>query len=213
MVSLEEANMRGYKHMDPRLAGEFGTGSSIQIGTFEYYRNMEGERADPLEGSVEYKVDRLQLSQAHLPEYAEARQLFGLPKDGIRPGQHFVFQDNVVRFHLPPSYIFCCSSIPDEKLIAEGQAVFEIDAVDLFAHRLTKALNGILVSAMVGVVQYEHRSINPFDSPILDHNPFKKSVRFSHENEIRIVWQAIQAEEKFLRIAAPRIAPLLKRIA
>lgn len=205
--------MLGYKHMDRGLADRFGTGASIQIGTFEYYRNMEGERADPLEGTVEYKVDRLQSAQAHLPEYAEARQLFWLPADGIGPGQHLVFHNNVVRFRLPPSYIFCCSRLPDEKLIAEGQAVFEIDALDLFAHRLTKALSHVLISAKAGVVQYENRSVNPFDGSILNHDPFKKSTRFSHENEIRVVWQAIQTEKEFLRIAAPRVAPLLKRIA
>ncbi len=89
---------------------------------------------------------------------------------------------------LTASYLFCCSTDPDEDLRRQGQVIFEITDLEKFAACLTRLKPDVLQYPMLGKVSYEPRSV--VNRVVMPH-PFKKDPRFAGEKEIRIVWRAV----------------------
>jgi hypothetical protein len=209
--------LKVYKHVPLAFAQSFANGTSIQLGTFESYGTGEGDRVDNLEGIVEYRQDWLEPMHQHLPEFARARKFFGLPEEGFS-GNHVIMGGNVVRIKIPQSYIFCCSSEPDYNRCDLGEAIFEITALDLFAHRVAKADFYHLGQFRIGPVRYENRSIDPFSEDLIDAqwpevDPFAKDIRFQKEREIRVVWTSHNIDNERIQVNAPKVASLIDRLA
>jgi hypothetical protein len=145
-----------------------------------------------------------------LPEYADMRAKFGLPRDGM--GSNFFISNYVVRDVLEQKYIFCCSTEPDISRIELDEAIFEISDLDLFAHRLAMSRPDVLCGFACGPVKYEVRSVDPFRQGLLSNDPFCKSHLLAAERELRIVWDTRTATEPYLRITAPKVARLITPI-
>ena len=215
--------MIGYKHVplasppsaDPeQFQRMFETGETIRIGSFAYYRAMENDRADPDEGLATNGFQFPAAGALTDPRFALARASMGLSWQGFHPNANVYIQNMSVARATPPAHLFCCSWEPDQSLVKEGQAIFEIADLDEFANALVRAKR-VLGSFTVDRVVYENRRRDPFgpDGPAVV-GPFRKSDLFSQEREIRIVWHtAGYLRPPVLNITAPECAAFIKRIA
>lgn len=205
--------MKGYKHIPGQFADALCSGESIQIGLHSYYRATEGERGDPLEGVAEYQVDSLEPAHMMLPEYGDAREAVGLPRD-LSHIQHLVFGQNTIRRIAAPAYLFCCSWTPDFSRVKEkGEAIVLIRDLRRFAFLVQAARPMSLNLPRVGAVTYERRSGNPFRQGLIDVDPFKKSMALRFENELRVAWPTGEDQPGLIQLAVPAVAGLMEVIA
>ncbi len=202
----------GYKHIDPKYADAFAGGASIQLATFEHYRKLEFARRDDLEGAVRYEIDHTNHFEDN-PGWQAVQPI--IDELGGAAGMEVQLQDVTVITNLPPAYLFCCSWEPDQQLIAEGMAVFEIADLRAFGKRLRRDNRRQLGRMHVGEVTYVAREGNPFAGQIPPQGPFYKDPKFSSENELRLVFEAAPdpPPEPVIRIASPLAARLVRRIA
>lgn len=202
----------GYKHIDPKYADAFARGASIQLATFEHYRNLEFARRDDLEGAVRYEIDNTNHWDDN-PGWQAVQPIID-ELSGIT-GKQVQLQNVTVMTKLPPAYLFCCSWEPDQQLIAQGQAVFEISNLRAFGKRLHRDNRRQLGRMHVGPVSYVARSGNPFAGETPPEGPFYKDPKFTSENELRLVFETAPdpPPEPVIRIASPLAARLVRRIA
>lgn len=202
----------GFKHIDAKYADAFERGASIQLATFEHYRKLEFARRDDLKGAVRYAIDHTN----HFDDNPGWQVMDPILKEmGGAFGAQIQLEDVDVITHLPPAYLFCCSWEPDQQLIAQGQAVFEISNLRAFGKRLRSDNRRHLGRIHVGEFSYVARSGNPFTGQTPPEGPFYKDPKFSSENELRLVFEAAPnpPPEPVIRIASPLAARLVRRIA
>lgn len=202
----------GYKHMAPKYADAFAAGASIQLATFEHYRGLEFSRRDEKEGAVHYHVDHT-FQPADNPGWQAMQPV--IDEAVAATGMTVQMQDVTVITNLPPAYLFCCSWEPDQQLIAEGMAVFEIADLRIFGKRLRQDNRRQLGRMHVGEVTYVAREGNPFAGETPPQGPFYKDPKFTSENELRLVFEAAPdpPPEPVIRVASPLAARLVRRIA
>lgn len=201
----------GYKHIDAKYADAFDRGTSIQLATFEHYRQLEFARRDEMEGAVRYHVDHT----SH-PDANPGWQVLNPIIDSMA-GEHTRISmfNTTIQTNLPSAYLFCCSWEPDQQLIAQGQAVFEIADLRTFGKRLRRDNPRLLGRMQVGEVSYVARSGSPFAGQTPPQGPFYKDPKFVGENELRLVFQAVSdsPQEPVIRVPSSLAARLLRRIA
>lgn len=202
----------GYKHMDQEYADAFESGKSIQLATFEHYREREFARRDELEGSVRYDVDHT-FHPSDNPGWQAMRPV--IDETEAATGMAVQMQDVTFITNLRPAFLFCCSWEPDQNLIAQGQAVFEIADIRTFGKRLRRDNRRQLGRMHAGEVSYVTRTGNPFAGETPPQGPFFKDPKFSGENELRLVFEAASdpPPEPIIRITSSLAARLVRRIA
>jgi hypothetical protein len=201
----------GFKHMDPKYADAFASGASIQLATFEHYRGLEFARRDEMEGTVRYHVDHT----SHPEDNPGWRVVGPIVESMSGENARIEMFNTTIQTSLPPAYLFCCSWEPDQQLIAEGMAVFEIADLRTFGKRLLRDNPRKLGRMHVGEVSYVPRTGNPFAGATPPEGPFFKDPKFASENELRLVFEAAPdpPPEPVIRIGSPLAARLLRRIA
>jgi hypothetical protein len=211
-MTRRKARWVGYKHIDANYADAFERGESIQLATFEHYRNLEFERRDEMEGSARYHVDNA-FPKADHPGWLAMKPLMDLT--GAPPEMAVQMHNVTLIARLPPAYLFCCSWEPNQELIAKGIAVYEIADLRTFGKRLRWDNRRQLGRMQVGEVSYAARSGNPFAGETPPQGPFFKDPEFAGENELRLVFEAAPdlPPEPVIRIASPLAARLVRRIA
>lgn len=203
--------MKAFKHVPLEFADAFAAGTSIQIASLEYYRRLENDRADQLEGVAEYVVPVATPEQLGSEDYADIREALMLPRAPIHLGSYV---GNVARHVSPPHWVFCASLQPDLGRSVLGEAVFEISNLDLFAHRVSMRSPTHLGCMAIQPVSYEQRSQNPFEAGLLHVDPFKKDINFQFENEVRVVWSCAAPRGALpSQVGAPKVATLIRRLA
>jgi hypothetical protein len=203
--------VEAFKHVPLPFAEAFEAGTSIQIGPLEYYRRLESDRADKLEGIAEYAVSMATPEQLESDRYADVREALMLPRGPLRGAAYF---GNVVQHLSPPYWIFCASLEPDNTRVGLGEAIFRITDLELFAHRVSMKSPIDLGCMTVRTVVYEQRSQDPFESGLLEVGPFQKALEFQFENEVRAVWSSpAPSGAAPFQVEAPKVSRLIKRIA
>jgi hypothetical protein len=216
---MKESNVlshKFFKHVPEQFADKFESGESIQIGTLDYYKNLENYRSDKMEGYGQYGYDGV-LSPQHLqaPEYALARKSAGLPEEGFLFGSTLYIANNKFINCLRPLYIFCGSKEPDFKRVEKyKECIFEITNISAFSHELIISSNGHIKDVEIREIKYRKRLINPFEENInLSQSPFIKEKYFSYENEIRVVFKPnSNSVPKTKIINSPKAAEYITRI-
>lgn len=174
--------MRAYKHMAWKYAQGFRRGTSIQVGTFAFYREMEGNRGDAMEGALHLNIEELVLEKGvEVPHNLKNRGFGEITSGTIQ------FQNCTVVEILPPAFIFCASSAVNENEKNAGKLAFQINDLHEFAYLLSKKMP-FAPDFHYGPVQYQPRCVNALDSKPVRADPFIKDTHFSWESEIRIVW-------------------------
>lgn len=202
--------MRGFKHVDKDIAEGFRTGASIQVATHAHYRSMEGERADPYEGMSVGTHDPVVIKGGSFRSPRDTYATAVGAKFGLRlpAGKTAYMLGNVIGEAVPDSYIFCCSSQPDNRLIGEGKICFEVVDVEQFAQRLCSASKALL-EPRVAAVSYRKTTFDLVREPGIKPNPFMKNNDFAWEREIRIVWKSLEGPPPVLRLRCPEISSLI----
>jgi hypothetical protein len=110
--------------------------------------------------------------------------------------------------------MFCASRVDNSpSLLERPQAVFLITDIDLFAHEVRKASNGLLGNYAWKRVEYgEVIEVFEAASPRAP-SPFRKALRFHEDKEVRIVWENSRNFPAGRPLLVPKVAPLLDRIA
>ncbi len=210
---------RGFKHVPIAYADAFATGH-VRIGSYRAYRAMENERGDTLEGlAVEKPSPFIYDSRQGPPTAGQLRALHSSGASSIigRPNVRVVCIGNTWTQEVPHGYMFCLSSEPDFSFSKKGDAIFEVRALGYFGFLVGCSAPEILGIPEVGKVIYEDREIDTllFEAPVLD--PFRKSSKFSFENEIRIAWQPVllpkDKQLDYYDLHVPGVVDLLTRIA
>lgn len=209
--------MKAFKHVPLQFADAFEAGTQIMVGTFEAYRGMEGSRGDPLEGLAVNRVPPGVPRSFKGSPSEEERAAFAAMGFSFGPAasaEHFEVENWTHTIPLAPMYLFCMSSEPDwARVSREGEAVFEIEDLDLFAHRLRAGRPNLLGHHRAAPVTYIPRATDPFIEAPAKPDPFAKNPDLAHEREIRIVWQPRQPGKAYEIISAPKAARLVRRLA
>lgn len=199
--------MKGYKHVPPRYAAAFQAGTTFVVGTYSYYRGLEGSRGDSLEGSVRREVNHIEIDREEIDANAEAFAAMGIKLTNVGRFQGSGLQHNL---RLRDQYIFCCSAEPDDRYLKD-HSLFEIADLREFAAHLTAARRDILSGFEVRPVRYAPVIGDPFAGQTLLPDPFVKGEEFSAEQELRIVWQS-SVGQPLEQIMCYPAARLIKRI-
>jgi len=210
--------MRGFKHVKAEFADAFEAGESIRVGTFEYYRSQEGERADPLEG-LAVSAPGPFVANFGPPSSIPVEQMRAIHSMGISTEGYLnnvLFVGNFAVREVPAAYLFCCSAEPDQSCVEQGQVVFEITGLKSFARALSDAHRGLLAAPIVGRVLYEERYVDTLRTEAPRVDPFRKSAACAQEKEIRILWQPAQLGNElspFQDLRCPAAAQLIRRVS
>jgi hypothetical protein len=209
--------LRAYKHVKAEFADLFGTGESIQIGTFATFRGGETDRADPYEGRTINYVRSHTINPDGLaplsPSDSNALRALGQEYLSTVNMSNCEFRNMRAISELSPAYLFCASMEPDFGRVDNGEVIFEISDMMRLGHYLSTQRLDLLGGYICGRVQYESRHRDPFvDGPAYPH-PLIKNERFSFEREIRLVFDERRRGNAFERIAARRASKLFRRIA
>ncbi|MDH5369512.1 MAG: hypothetical protein OEW99_05780 [Gammaproteobacteria bacterium] len=186
--------------------------NSIRIGSLEYYRKIEGNQSDPMEGRVEgiiYEAEKdtdisreeiLALSNGALDIQA---------RDGITFGKGGSYTDEIPR-KCRNAYIFCCSIeygvFPNPERMAYFQANehYVVDNNDVFRQVVSEELftraktkDGLsfskekhYIKSWEAPVRYLKRIKAKAELPlnILDFFIYQKDPKFEIEQEYRFTW-------------------------
>jgi len=189
---------------------------TVRIGTLSYFRDLEGNQSDPLDGRVEGLVfapgkyqpvsreDILAISNGALDIQA---------RDGIAFGETGSYRDK--RFHrCHNTYIYCCSMefgvFPNEdrKSHFGASEYFVIDETDQFIQNVAKelALRGRTIEGKAfdpdihyikwygAPVRYRERKMANVELPmnVLDFFIYQKDPKFTLEQEYRFTWMVFE---------------------
>jgi len=203
-----------YKHIDKQFADDFEQGRSIRVGSLAYYRKMEGDRADPWDGSVWGEHDVLTDRDARMAENGdeEMRKIFR--RLGINPaniGTNTVIRNNIYALDLPNIHVFCASSKIDKKFIDEGDVVFKI-SFRAFLNVLTKSAG--LTRPAMRRVEYARIKHNLSKEEFVTPNAFYKDPNLKWENEIRGAWinDPMSDDVEFKDIYCPDAREFIQRV-
>lgn len=201
--------MRTYKHVSLEFASAFADCTSIAIGTYSYYRNLPGERADEFEGRAVANQKHPIVSNG----FSTPLEMKTLQNHGL-----YLFGPNAVVSNytfitvLKDAHIFCSSRSPDfERVKKFEEAIFEISDIKEFARQLRIANRTILGKERVAPVKYKERQGDVMDGNIIA-DAFVKNPKLEFEKEIRIVWTTSNSIPAWLTISAPEAKKLVRRI-
>lgn len=186
--------------------------NTIRIGTLEYYRNIEGNQSDDMEGRVEgvtYKAEQDQYVTRDDVLSLTNGSLDIIARDGIKFGKGGSYTDEKPR-RCHNTYIYCCSIefgvFPNPERMAHFQAkeTTVIDNPNEFKHAISEELflkatqkNGAAFSKELhyikcweAPVRYMQRKNADITLPLnnLDFFIYQKDPKYSIEQEYRFTW-------------------------
>jgi hypothetical protein len=201
--------MIGYKHIPHQYAALFATGEQIAIGTFDYYRSLENDRGDTMEGLACFRQEVPQLfSEPPNLRQREALQAMSIVVEG---GGGNCLIGNKTSWSVPSAYMFCVSKEPDTSRMND-EAIFKITDLEEFAKLLHNAHRQFLGPPEVREVQYVGKTGDPFEVPV-GFGPFDKSQAFSFEKEIRMVWPTSDENHGWRLLNVPSCSRLVERLS
>ncbi len=207
--------IKAFKHVHSDYADKFRTGESIQIATYEHYRQGEGDRVDPLEGISVNRSDTGNIfREAKFGNPDAIRFIDSIIGEGWKKVEttNLIMQNNTLRTILEPSYIFCASTSPDTSRLEAGERCFMIHDLMEFAYQLARVRPDCLVGFQIAPVSYELRDVDVLRDGFRETSPFLKSSIFQPENEIRIVFKPGPILENPLRLCVPFIPRIATEI-
>lgn len=183
--------MIGFKHISKEFADDFASGDKISVGLFRYYREIEGDRRDPLEG-VTLAVQNEDFGWQGNEDRLIPTEFF--PPWFIAAGataKNFFISGSAFASELPDYYLFCCSDRADVARSQRGEAVFQIGGLKTFARMMSDANPHLLGRPLVRRVRYAPRISELFKEQLLEPDYFVKDSKYAHEREIRIIWRKV----------------------
>lgn len=213
--------MRLFKYLEPGWANSMVDTGSIRIGTLHDYRRIEAlgtERGDEHEG--------IRITQSDgKAKVVEGKDFPWFIKDALQiaPKVQVHFAEGakwIVRQETRDMYVYCACSHFDEALItAFGGACVEIIDSRAFFSAVTRELDGwnsVGVRKVAGFqlapCQYAEREQTwPSATP---YNPvFRKAPRYSHQREVRAVWNTPMPTLTPINLEVPTIREFCRRMA
>ena len=205
-----------FKHVSADLGDQFASGESIQIATYDYYRNMEGPRADPMEGKLlnwSGKGDLFQNAKYGNPHAAALMdRVAGLDWRSQPADANIIIRDLGLAFVQPPAYLFCASLAPDLALLAQGQRIFLISDLIEFAAQMCRIAPQTLTGFSLAPVRYGDVAVNVLHDGVKEGDPFLKDKSYRLENEVRIVFETGSIPSDPLRLKLPFMPRLVTEI-
>ena len=202
----------GFKHVALDFADRFAAGA-VRIGTFEYYRAMEGDRRDPLEGLT---LDIFNKTIGNEGPAKRDNEILGLIGFEVLGGQRIKISNVHVYDEVPSPYIFCCSIEADYPLAErDGLAIFAIIDLIGFGKAVVEAAGGNFGKRWgFSEVTYSPRVGNPFESGhLLQADPLVKDPKFAAEREIRFLFEPNgPPKAPYLDLHVPAIGAFIHRL-
>lgn len=192
------SDMIVYKHVQRDLAEIVSKGISIQLGTYGYYRQLEGKRTDKIEGANIYRGSG-KIGKHHPAARSLAANRLIVLGEGAT-----VTLDGLTIEMMPPEHpIFCCSKSPDFSLArAEGQRIIEIRIIEVVNEILKVRPDlGPALSLSVSYTKSDGDLLKGVDH--LPYSPFSKPPEYKWENEYRTVFTGCPSEQSIVRLFVP----------
>jgi len=200
--------MRAFKHVPAAFADAFERGEQIKIGTFGYYRALDGPRRDPLEGlAVSIPSPIIGDFDPGNPEQSaqdRALRSVGIVIEGAGVAIDLRAFGNRRISQVSEAYLFCCSSEPNWSLAENGQVIFEITDLGAFARELALSEPTLLGAPDVRRVTYAQRAVDTLYAEAPTPDPFIKDIACAGEKEIRIMWP-LPASSSPVRVPSSKI--------
>ncbi|MBC9033196.1 hypothetical protein IAG41_12425 [Sphingomonas sp. JC676] len=212
ILAIPPSAISAYKHVPAKFGDAFASGESIQLATLNAYREMEGDRADQLEGVVRYSAQRI---WAGMPGGVfNPAQVFLSRRMEAMMGSGHSFEGCSFQFRVQPFYVFCASSQPDLRRADMGEHIFFIENLREFAWQIKLASGGLLGNYDCQPVRYCRRSSDVDRSgEVLPEGPFYKNIDKKWENEVRAAWEVDDESKPYIRLSVPQVSKLIKRIS
>jgi hypothetical protein len=220
-----------YKFLDTADADKVLIDGTMVISSLEYFRSLEANWADIgdyLEGASELTVKGNFVIRENSPELAlvdNANIGLGIfQKFAIVSGGGVVDMSNVRIVHVVPKlFIYSVSVGNIDELITEmcvkskrpydaclrvpdlgglQRKIFECGRI----RDLNCGVNEVFLPGLIQVVEYEPRSRDIRQGPVIEPSPFKKDEKFKEQAEVRVLFvpkEQVQLSEERLIIEIP----------
>ena len=204
-----------YKYVHPTWAEQFENGDSFILRTLTRYRNLEGERADPMEGiAANIHPEVKDINPITHPDLCAKLAVMGVR---IGPGANVSFGGGIVAASVARDHlIFCASLERDPNQVENGNIEFEIQNFEEFCRNLGAAMNASPENPVIHKCVYTDRVADMRQSGLIFANPFAKPTGLAWENEIRAAWpvqSAMGVDEKGDKtLASPGAAQFVRRL-
>lgn len=200
--------MRAYKWVDERYATSFAQGYA-RVGTLEGYRQLEGERSDPGEGTATTSVKRYVLTPGDVSQTAANIRKMNLapPHIGLR------FENCTFQKTMQDLYVFCVAATPHGTIMDDkGYALFLIRDFVRFCSCLFGNIAEPHGSVIIGKIDYASRYNDVSHPDALNANPFLKPLCYKYEHEIRAISVSTTHDIAATLVHAPENSRIIKRL-
>ena len=204
-----------YKYVPKKYAGSFEDGSQLLFGTLSYYRKMEGDRADGLEGWGVNLVSSLQNANSeNQPDIFHRLEKLGQNFQNVKT----LNMKNVMFLSQhQETLLFCASKDRDMSRVEKGDIEFRIDHFEVFCSLIAYHEHWSILYPAIHQITYEDRISDLSISDPIFANPFAKPKDFSWENEVRAAWPVLpnmnfDADGKIV-VNCPEVSPFITRLS
>lgn len=210
--------MRAWKFVPKKYADDFEKGV-LRIGTVQSYAQIEGSRQDKFDSAISYHEGVTTINNGHVnnPNNIKHLQMLGfLPADfQANRFRSAFFYNNTYIVRAPDRYAFCMSRVWTNFSDSQDEhAIFEISDIHGMAHAIVFDSRNNLVDFITRRVRYQGVNVSLGTLEVIEPDYFTKDVIFSHEREIRIIFESNENLKESVIYTAPsnHIAQYLRRI-
>lgn len=195
-----------FKHMTQENAERLSRGE-IRIGSFAYYQDTAHHTTirDEREGVTIGRTKEAVLTSPDRVETIIAGLKFVTDSGGIIDVSNSTF----IR-QLPPLYIFSTSLVGNVGHFEGYDAVIRINNIESFGRTLVDGRRDLFHGYHSGRIRYEPRVYDALNHQGVDPDPFIKDIRFSRDEEFRLVLVPASPVERYVTFTLDTIQQAFK---